>query len=75
MDSVTSEYLINGNSSHLCSCLASLYAHMLEHNCAPTCFKAGVIIPIPKKATLDVSIFASTVLGLQQLINTFRNRA
>ena len=30
MDSVTSEYSINGNSSHLFSCLAFLYAQMLE---------------------------------------------
>ncbi|KAK2141093.1 hypothetical protein LSH36_1164g00034 [Paralvinella palmiformis] len=55
MDSVTSEYLINRNSSHLCSCIASLYT-MLESNCVPTCFNTGVIIPILKKATLDPNI-------------------
>ena len=56
MDSVTSEYIINGNSSHLCSFLSSLYAQMLEHNCVPACFNTGVILPIPEKATLDPNI-------------------
>ncbi|KAK2151626.1 hypothetical protein LSH36_356g02043 [Paralvinella palmiformis] len=56
MNSVTSEYLINGNPSHLCSCLASLYPQMLKHNCVPACFNTGMIIPILKEATLDPNI-------------------
>ena len=56
LDGVTSEYLVHGNSSHLCRCLASLYTQMLTYNYVPTCFSTGVIIPILKKATLDPNI-------------------
>ncbi|KAK2147109.1 hypothetical protein LSH36_569g00000 [Paralvinella palmiformis] len=49
LDGVWSEnYFING-TSNLCSCLASLYTHILKYNCVPT----RVLIPFPKKATLD----------------------
>jgi hypothetical protein len=55
MDGVTVEHLIHGMSTSLCSKLAEVLTLMLSHCVIPDIFKAGIIIPVLKKPTLDAS--------------------
>jgi hypothetical protein len=56
LDGITAEFLLYGRSNVLTQHLAALYSNLLTHNCIPSVFSTGVLVPILKKATLDPSL-------------------
>ena len=56
-DGVTAEHLLYASSDTFCSVLARMYENIFRYNIVPDVLKVGVIIPILKKSTLDVSAF------------------
>ena len=56
-DKVTAEHLQYAASDTFCTALASVYRTIYEYNLVPDVLRVGVIIPILKKPTLDVTAF------------------
>ena len=56
-DKVTAEHLQYAASDTFCTALASVYRTIYEYNLVPDVIRVGVIIPILKKPTLDVTAF------------------
>ena len=56
-DEVTAEHLRYAASDVFCDALASIYRTIFTYNLVPDVLRVGVIVPILKKPTLDVSAF------------------
>ena len=56
-DGVTAEHLLYASSDILCEALARMYETIFRFNLVPDVLRLGIIIPILKKPTLDVSAF------------------
>ena len=57
LDGITAEHLIHASSESVCIFLSKVYSVIISHNIVPNVLKVGVIIPILKKPSLDVSKF------------------
>lgn len=59
LDGITTEHLLYASSDSVCALLSRMYSAMLSFNIVPNVLRIGVIIPILKKPTLDVSVFSN----------------
>ena len=57
LDGITAEHLTYSSSESVCTFLSKVYSVIISHNIVPNVLKVGVIIPILKKPSLDVSKF------------------
>ena len=56
-DGITTEHLVYADTDNVLSRLVQIYLAIFSHNLVPQVLRVGVIIPILKKPTLDVSDF------------------